>query len=87
MLPAASDLVDSMTLADVRPPTVEDLLGSDPVEINLEQLAEYIRDKRVLITGAGGSIGAELSHQVHDFEPSKLFLLDRDESAHSVSWR
>ncbi len=81
VLPATSELVKKMTVADVRPPTVDDLLGRDPVEIDLESVSGYIRGRRVLITGAGGSIGAELSRQVSRFEPSELFLLDRDESA------
>lgn len=81
VLPAASELVGKMTLADVRPPTVDDLLGRDPVEIDLEAVSDYVRGKCVLITGAGGSIGSELSQQVRAFGPSNLFLLDRDESA------
>ena len=81
VLPSSTDLVGRMSLADVRPPTVEDLLGRDPVEIDLESVVDYIRGKRVLITGAGGSIGSELSRQVRGFGPSKLYLLDRDESA------
>ena len=81
VLPATSELVSKMTLADVRPPTVDDLLGRDPVEIDLDSISDYVRGRRVLITGAGGSIGAELSRQVSQFGPSELYLLDRDESA------
>ncbi len=81
VLPTSSDLVSLMTLADVRPPTVDDLLGRDPVEIDLESVSHYIRGKRVLVTGAGGSIGSELSRQVNGFDPSHLYFLDRDESA------
>ena len=81
VLPTSTDLVGKMSLADVRPPTVDDLLGRDPVEIDLESVVDYIRGKRVLITGAGGSIGSELSRQVKGFGPSELYLLDRDESA------
>ncbi len=81
VLPPASELVGKMTLADVRPPTVDDLLGRDPVEIDLEAVAGYIRGRRVLVTGAGGSIGSELSKQLYGFAPSELYLLDRDENA------
>ncbi len=81
VLPSTSELVGKMTVGDVRPPTVEDLLGRDPVEIDLESVADYVTGKRVLITGAGGSIGSELSRQVGQFGPDKLYLLDRDESA------
>lgn len=85
VLPATAELVGQVSVADARPPTVDDLLGRDPVEIDLDSVANYIRGKRVLITGAGGSIGSELSHQVAGFEPSKLFLLDHDESGlHAV---
>jgi len=81
VLPSTSELVGQVNLADMRPPTVEDLLGRDPVEIDLEAVAGYIRGKRVLVTGAGGSIGSELSRQLLGFDPAELFLLDRDESA------
>jgi len=81
VLPPASELVGRMTLADVRPPTVDDLLGRDPVEIDLESVAGYITGRRVLVTGAGGSIGSELSLQIKGFSPSQLYLLDRDENA------
>ncbi len=81
VLPAAGELVGRMSVADVRPPTVDDLLGRDPVEIDLDSVVDTIRGKRVLITGAGGSIGSELSHQISGFSPAQLFLLDRDESA------
>ncbi|MGI9596775.1 MAG: polysaccharide biosynthesis protein [Acidimicrobiales bacterium] len=85
VLPPSSELVGRLTLADVRPPTVEDLLGRDPVEIDLGSVSEYIAGRRVLITGAGGSIGSELSRQIRSFGPSELYLLDRDESAlHTV---
>ena len=81
VLPPASELVGRMTLSDVRPPTVDDLLGRESVEIDLNLVAEYIKGRRVLITGAGGSIGSELSRQISSLRPSDLFLLDRDENA------
>lgn len=81
VLPPASELVGRMTLADVRPPTVDDLLGRDPVEIDLQSVAGYITGRRVLVTGAGGSIGSELSLQINGFRPAELYLLDRDENA------
>lgn len=81
ILPRPSQLVNDMTAADVRPPTVDDLLGRDPVTIDLQAVSGYIKGKRVLITGAGGSIGSELSRQIALFRPSELYLLDRDESA------
>ena len=48
--------------------------------IDIDAIAEYVTDKRVLVTGAGGSIGSELCRQLHRFHPAELIMLDRDES-------
>jgi FlaA1/EpsC-like NDP-sugar epimerase len=67
-------------LTDFREIDVEDLIGRRPVDIKVEQIAGYIKGKRVLVTGAGGSIGSELCRQLHGFDPAELIMLDRDES-------
>lgn len=67
-------------LTDFREIDVEDLIGRRPVDIEVEQIAGYIKGKRVLVTGAGGSIGSELCRQLNGFDPAELIMLDRDES-------
>jgi FlaA1/EpsC-like NDP-sugar epimerase len=59
---------------------IEDLLGREPVEIDLDALSSYINGRRVLVTGAAGSIGGELSRQISRLGPARLMLVDRDES-------
>ncbi|MGD7708193.1 polysaccharide biosynthesis protein [Microlunatus sp. Y2014] len=60
---------------------VEDLLGRHQVETDLSDIVGLVSGRRVLVTGAGGSIGSELARQLHQFGPEKLIMLDRDESA------
>jgi FlaA1/EpsC-like NDP-sugar epimerase len=67
-------------LTDFREIDVEDLIGRRPVDIKVEQIASYVTGKRVLVTGAGGSIGSELCRQLHGFDPAELIMLDRDET-------
>ncbi|WP_404851220.1 UDP-N-acetylglucosamine 4,6-dehydratase family protein [Dietzia kunjamensis] len=64
---------------------MNDLLGRKPAQLNLTEIAEYLRGKRILVTGAGGSIGSELCRQLSRFRPAELMMLDRDESGlHAV---
>ncbi len=71
--------------ADIRPVDISDVLGRHQITTDLSSIAGYLTGKRVLITGAGGSIGSELARQLHKFGPSQLIMLDRDESAlHAV---
>jgi FlaA1/EpsC-like NDP-sugar epimerase/dTDP-4-amino-4,6-dideoxygalactose transaminase/lipopolysaccharide/colanic/teichoic acid biosynthesis glycosyltransferase len=86
VLPGVGELVGGhIAVGDIRTPTAEDLLGRHPVDTDVASIAHYLRGKRVLVTGAGGSIGSELCRQIAQFEPANLIMVDRDESAlHAV---
>ena len=81
VLPGISEvLAGDVRLNQLREVRVEDLLGRDPVDLSLPELAEDFRERVVLITGAAGSIGSELSRQVARHGPRRLLLLDQAES-------
>jgi FlaA1/EpsC-like NDP-sugar epimerase len=82
VLPAVQNLNERpLDTSDIRDLTDEDLLGRRKVVIDLQQISEYLVNRRVLVTGAGGSIGSELCRQLARFNPAELIMLDRDESA------
>jgi len=81
ILPSLSDLLSGrVSLTNLRDLSVEDLLGREQVEINTESIEDYIKGKVVVVTGAAGSIGSELSFQIAKFRPSKVLLIDLDET-------
>ncbi|MFI7603258.1 polysaccharide biosynthesis protein [Actinoplanes sp. NPDC049681] len=86
VVPSFTELLDGkVSAADVRDVNIADLLGRHQVDTDLDAIAGYLKGKRVLVTGAGGSIGSELCRQLHRFQPAELMMLDRDESAlHAV---
>jgi len=86
VIPTASDIAGgAVRLGDISDVTEEDLMGRRPVTTDEAQITEFIRGKRILVTGAGGSIGSELCRQIARYRPAELHLLDRDESAlHAV---
>jgi FlaA1/EpsC-like NDP-sugar epimerase len=82
VLPAVQNLNERpLDTSDIRDLTDEDLLGRRKVDIDLQQISDYLVNRRVLVTGAGGSIGSELCRQLARFNPAELIMLDRDESA------
>lgn len=87
VVPTTARLVDGIVdVFDLRDLDETDLLGRRQVSIDMAEVSNLIRGRRVLITGAGGSIGSELARQVHALAPSALLLLDRDENGlHRVS--
>jgi FlaA1/EpsC-like NDP-sugar epimerase len=81
VLPTLADLPDGeVSVFSLRDINEEDLLGRRAIHTDLTEIGQLLHGKRVLITGAGGSIGSELARQVHKFEPAALGLLDRDEN-------
>jgi FlaA1/EpsC-like NDP-sugar epimerase len=68
-------------VGDIRDVQIADLLGRHQIDTDLDSIAGYLTGKRVLVTGAGGSIGSELCRQIHRFRPAELMLLDRDETS------
>jgi FlaA1/EpsC-like NDP-sugar epimerase len=80
-LPALHELIagDFDLAGQIRPVEVEDLLGREPVEVDLPSIAGYLAGEVVLVTGAGGSIGAELCRQIARMGPTRLVLVDNGE--------
>ncbi len=81
ILPSTTDLIDGrVSLSDIHKVELEDLLGRSPVKIDLAAIKDFINNKNVLITGAGGSIGSELAKAIIPFDPKNLVILDIDET-------
>ncbi len=80
-VPSLSDyVVGKSPLSQVREVRIEDLLGREPVEIDMDEVGQFLRGRSVLVTGAGGSIGSELCRQIARFQPGRLVALDHDEN-------
>jgi FlaA1/EpsC-like NDP-sugar epimerase len=81
ILPGFHELVTGRVgLTDIRSLQLEDLLGREPVRLDMREIESYLKDKIVLVTGAAGSIGSELCRQIVKFNPQLLIALDQDES-------
>lgn len=81
ILPSMSQLInETISLQKIKDVDIEDLLGREPIMANLEEIAQYLGGKVVLVTGGGGSIGSELCRQIASYEPRKLLMLDNYEN-------
>ena len=81
IIPGTKEIMSrNISILDIKRIDLKDLLSREPVEIEYSQLRKNLEGKRILITGAGGSIGAELGRQIAQFDPQLLALLDFDET-------
>ncbi len=80
IIPGIYEILDGkVNLSRIREVSIEDLLGRDAVTLDLDLVQGFVTGKRVLVTGAGGSIGSELCRQVSRFRPERLFLVEQAE--------
>ena len=76
-LPGMYQLVNGeVSISKLRDVEVEDLLGREPIEVDLDSILGYVKGKKVLVTGGGGSIGSELCRQIASHKPAQLIILD-----------
>ena len=81
ILPATSDLVDgTVSISQIREVKIVDLLGRPQAELDVNLIRDSIKGKKVIVTGAAGSVGSELARQIAALEPSLLVLVDRAEN-------
>jgi FlaA1/EpsC-like NDP-sugar epimerase len=82
-LPGLYELIsgDLNLAGQIRPVQVQDVLGREPVEVDLDSIASYLAGETVLVSGAGGSIGAELCRQIARVRPARLVLVEHSEAA------
>ena len=81
ILPAVGTILSGeVSIRQIRDVQVEDLLGRPPVHLDIEGIRNYLTGKRILVTGAAGSIGSEICRQIAPFEPAQLILFDHAET-------
>ncbi len=77
ILPGMYQIINGdVNVSKLREVQIEDLLGRDPIEVNVEEIMGYVKDKVVLVTGGGGSIGSELCRQIAQHAPKRLVIFD-----------
>lgn len=82
IIPMLEDLMTGkVSVNQFRDVQVEDLLGREPVHLNIDSISQYISGKVVLVTGAGGSIGSEICRQIANFHPKKIIVLGHGENS------
>jgi FlaA1/EpsC-like NDP-sugar epimerase len=82
IIPKLEDIMTGkISINHFRDVQVEDLLGREPVELDIESISEYVTGKTILISGAGGSIGSEICRQICEFTPQKIVLLGHGENS------
>lgn len=80
-IPGMFEIIDGkVDIKKIRDVDIEDLLGREPIKVNLTEMSEYLQHKVVLVTGGGGSIGSELCRQIASFGPKQLIILDNYEN-------
>ncbi|WP_218672913.1 polysaccharide biosynthesis protein [Halobacillus massiliensis] len=81
-LPMIEDIaLGNISVNSIRDVSIEDLLGRDPVELDIQSISSEVNGKTVLVTGAGGSIGSEICRQLIKFGPKRLVLLGHGENS------
>jgi FlaA1/EpsC-like NDP-sugar epimerase len=82
IIPGTKEILSrNISIMDIKRVDLKDLLTREPVEVDYSQVESYLRGKRIIVTGAGGSVGSELGRQIAQFHPQQLILLDFDETA------
>jgi FlaA1/EpsC-like NDP-sugar epimerase len=80
-LPSVGDLIDGrVTVSQIRPVDIEDLLGRESVQLDNASIGRFVQNRRVLVTGAGGSIGSEMCRQMARFAPNQMILVEQAET-------
>ena len=80
-IPGIYEIIDGkVDIKKIRDVDIEDLLGREPIKVNMEEMSGYIEERTVLVTGGGGSIGSELCRQIASFNPKHLIIVDNYEN-------